>query len=82
MVKFAFIITVLFAAFFIFAAIEAPTMVEAQKLCGRPSTGTMRDICRFSNFACRDHCTRVEGAKHGSCSFVFPINKCSCFFPC
>ncbi|CAH8278378.1 unnamed protein product [Arabidopsis lyrata] len=37
MAKFASIITLIFAALVLFAAFEAPTMVEAQRLCEKPS---------------------------------------------
>ncbi|RID56169.1 hypothetical protein BRARA_G03385 [Brassica rapa] len=43
MAKFASIVALLFAALVLFAAFEAPTMVEAvQKLCERPS-GTCQE---------------------------------------
>ncbi|CAN7065048.1 unnamed protein product [Brassica oleracea var. botrytis] len=47
MAKFASIITLLFAALVVFAAFEAPTMVEA-KLCER-SSGTWSGVCGNNN---------------------------------
>ncbi|KAF5186511.1 Defensin-like protein [Thalictrum thalictroides] len=80
MSKSATFITLLFAALVLFAALEAPTMVEAQKLCKRPS-GTWSGVC-VNNNACKNQCIRLEGARHGSCNFVFPPKQCICYFPC
>ncbi|RID56168.1 hypothetical protein BRARA_G03384 [Brassica rapa] len=79
MAKFASIIILLFAALVVFAAFEAPTMVEA-KLCER-SSGTWSGVCGNNN-ACKNQCIRLEGAQHGSCNYVFPAHKCICYFPC
>ncbi|KAL0865793.1 hypothetical protein Bca101_044911 [Brassica carinata] len=85
MAKSATFITLLFAALVLFAAFgdemnaEAPTMVEA-KLCERPS-GTWSGVCGNNN-ACKNQCIRLEGARHGSCNYVFPAHKCICYFPC
>ncbi|CAF2060915.1 unnamed protein product [Brassica oleracea var. botrytis] len=79
MAKAATITTFLFVALVFFAAFEAPTMVDA-KLCERPS-GTWSGVCG-NNHACKNQCIRLEGARHGSCNFVFPANKCICYFPC
>ncbi|CAN6932094.1 unnamed protein product [Brassica oleracea var. botrytis] len=80
MAKFASIIVLLFAALVLFAGFEAPTMVEAQKLCERPS-GTWSGVCGNNN-ACKNQCIRLEKARHGSCNYVFPAHKCICYFPC
>ncbi|KAL1188739.1 Defensin-like protein 17 [Cardamine amara subsp. amara] len=79
MAKSATIITFLFAALVLFAAFEAPTMVEAQKLCEKPS-GTWSGVCGNSN-TCKLHCMNLEGARYGSCS-NFPTKMCICQFPC
>ncbi|KAL0801949.1 hypothetical protein Bca101_057125 [Brassica carinata] len=73
MAKFASIIALLFAAFVVFAAFEAPTMVEA-KLCER-SSGTWSGVCGNNN-ACKNQCINFEKARYGSCNIAFPINKC------
>ncbi|KAF8109112.1 hypothetical protein N665_0102s0021 [Sinapis alba] len=80
MAKFASIIALLFAALVLFVVFEAPTMVEAQRLCGRPSGTWSSGSCR-NNIECKNQCTNFEKARHGSCS-IFPTNKCICYFPC
>ncbi|CAA7042582.1 unnamed protein product [Microthlaspi erraticum] len=80
MAKFASIISLLFAALVLFAAFEAPTMVEGQRLCEK-SSGTWSGVCGNSG-ACRNQCINLEGARHGSCNYVFPAHKCICYFPC
>nr|AER45489.1 antifungal peptide 1 [Heliophila coronopifolia] len=79
MAKFASIIALLFAAFVLFAAFEAPTMVEA-RYCER-SSGTWSGVCGNSG-KCSNQCQRLEGAAHGSCNYVFPAHKCICYYPC
>ncbi|KAF8109113.1 hypothetical protein N665_0102s0022 [Sinapis alba] len=81
MAKFASLIALLFAALVLFVAFEAPTMVEAQKLCARPSGTWSSGNCR-DNRACKNQCINFEKARHGSCNIAFPINKCICYFPC
>ncbi|XP_018443188.1 defensin-like protein 4 [Raphanus sativus] len=80
MAKFVSIITLLFVALVLFAAFEAPTMVEAQKLCER-SSGTWSGVCGNNN-ACKNQCINLEGARHGSCNYIFPYHRCICYFPC
>ncbi|KAL1194821.1 Defensin-like protein 4 [Cardamine amara subsp. amara] len=82
MAKFASIIALLFAALVLFASLEAPTMVEAQapKLCEK-SSGTWSGVCGNNN-ACKNQCINLEGAKHGSCNYIFPYHRCICYFPC
>ncbi|KAG2281877.1 hypothetical protein Bca52824_053097 [Brassica carinata] len=92
MAKFASIITLIFAALILFAAfdyliinddiynIEAPTRVEGQKLCRKPS-GTWSGLCANSD-ACRKQCIRLEKARDGSCKYEFPAHKCFCYYPC
>ncbi|XP_010470470.1 PREDICTED: defensin-like protein 17 [Camelina sativa] len=80
MAKFSTIITFIFAALVLFAVFEAPTMVEAQKWCEKPS-GTWSGICG-SNDACKNQCITLEGAQHGSCNYVFPAHMCYCYYPC
>ncbi|CAN8240109.1 unnamed protein product [Cochlearia groenlandica] len=79
MAKFATIISFLFAALVLFAAFEAPIMVEG-KLCERPS-GTWSGVCGNSG-ACKNQCIKLEKARHGSCNYVFPAHKCICYFTC
>ncbi|CAF2140247.1 hypothetical protein BRARA_B02211 [Brassica rapa] len=80
MAKFASIITLIFAALILFAAFEAPTKVEGQKLCRKPS-GTWSGLCANSD-ACRKQCIRLEKARDGSCKYEFPAHKCFCYYPC
>nr|CCP27785.1 defensin [Arabidopsis halleri subsp. halleri] len=80
MAKSATIVTLFFAALVFFAALEAPTMVEAQKLCKRESTHWV-GVCDSNNI-CKNTCVRLDKAQHGSCKYVFPAYKCICYFPC
>ncbi|XP_023643400.1 defensin-like protein 4 [Capsella rubella] len=80
MAKSASIITLIFAALVLFAAFEAPAMVEAQKFCER-SSGTWSGVCG-NNGACRNQCINLERAHHGSCNYRFPYHRCICYFPC
>nr|AIS72941.1 defensin [Rorippa indica]AKO90686.1 defensin precursor [Rorippa indica] len=80
MAKFASIVALLFAALVLLASLEAPTMVEAQKLCER-SSGTRSGVCGNNN-ACKNQCINLEGARHGSCNYRFPYHRCICYFPC
>ncbi|CAA7042587.1 unnamed protein product [Microthlaspi erraticum] len=80
MAKFASTITLFFAALVLFAVLEAPTMVKAQKLCEKRS-GTWSGNC-LNNKAWKDKCIGLEGARHGSCNIAFPINKCLCYYTC
>ncbi|XP_010471723.1 PREDICTED: defensin-like protein 1 [Camelina sativa] len=80
MAKFASIITLIFAALFLFAAFETPSIVEAQRLCDRPSK-TWSGVCG-NNSACKNQCINLEGARHGSCNYANPTHKCICFFSC
>ncbi|CAN8277368.1 unnamed protein product [Cochlearia groenlandica] len=80
MVKFAtLIITFIVTTLVLFAVFEAPTMVEAQRLCPVPS-GTFIGVC--DNTKCHNTCVYREGARLGSCIYVFPIYKCFCYFLC
>ncbi|ESQ46634.1 hypothetical protein EUTSA_v10000662mg [Eutrema salsugineum] len=79
MAKLASFIALLFAALVLFSAF-APAMVKAQKLCEKPS-GTWSGVCGNSN-ACKNQCINLEGARHGSCNYVFPAHKCICYVPC
>ncbi|KAG7588490.1 Knottin scorpion toxin-like [Arabidopsis suecica] len=74
------IITVIFDALIKYMYAEAPIIVEAQKLCERLS-GTKLGVCGNSN-ACKNRCILLEGARHGSCNFIFPYHRCVCYFPC
>ncbi|CAF2202114.1 hypothetical protein BRARA_G03382 [Brassica rapa] len=80
MIKFVSIITLLFAALVLFAAFESPTMVDAQKLCQKPSA-TWYGLCGNSN-NCKNQCINLEGARHGSCNYIFPYHRCICYIPC
>ncbi|VVA95398.1 unnamed protein product [Arabis nemorensis] len=82
MAKFAsIIITLLFAVLVSFAALETLTVVEAQKLCYKPSKTWTGGVCR-DRIACKNQCVNFEGARYGSCTFEFPHNKCRCYFQC
>ncbi|KFK38317.1 hypothetical protein AALP_AA3G098300 [Arabis alpina] len=80
MAKFASIVPMLFVVLVLFAAFEAPAMVDAQKLCTRVSK-TWSGVCG-SNGACKNQCINLEKARHGSCNYIFPYHKCVCYFPC
>ncbi|ESQ27552.1 hypothetical protein EUTSA_v10019394mg [Eutrema salsugineum] len=80
MAKFASIITLLLAVLVFSAVFEGPAMVEAQTLCEKPS-GTWSGVCG-NNDACKNQCINLEGAKHGSCNYVFPYHRCVCYVPC
>ncbi|CAH8386279.1 unnamed protein product [Eruca vesicaria subsp. sativa] len=81
MAKFASNIALLLAALVLFVAFEAPTMMEAQKLCEKPSRTWSSGNCRDSR-ACKNQCINFEKARHGFCHVAFPVNKCLCYFPC
>nr|ANH56890.1 defensin [Brassica juncea var. juncea] len=80
MAKFVSIIALLFAALVLFAALEAPTMVEAQKLCQK-SSGTRSGVYGNIN-ACKNPCINLEKARHQVCNYVDPAHKYICYFPC
>ncbi|VVA95397.1 unnamed protein product [Arabis nemorensis] len=80
MAKFASIIALLFAALVLFASFEAPIMAEAQKYCEKPS-GTWSGAYGNTN-ACNNQCINLEGARHGSCNYIFPYFRCICYFQC
>ncbi|ESQ46618.1 hypothetical protein EUTSA_v10000535mg [Eutrema salsugineum] len=67
MAKLASIIALLFTALVLFSAFEAPAMDSG--------------VCGNSN-ACKNKCINLEGARHGSCNYVFPAHKCICYVPC
>ncbi|KFK42016.1 hypothetical protein AALP_AA2G201500 [Arabis alpina] len=64
----------------ILSYVEGPSMVDAQKLCEKPSV-TMPAVCVSSN-TCKNQCIELEGAQHGSCNYIFPAHKCICYVPC
>ncbi|XP_013699511.1 defensin-like protein 4 [Brassica napus] len=80
MSKFATIITLLFAYFVLFTTFESATTVEGQRLCTRQSR-TWWGVCG-NNDACRNQCIRLEGARHGSCNYIFPYHRCICYHAC
>ncbi|KFK42014.1 hypothetical protein AALP_AA2G201300 [Arabis alpina] len=77
-------ITLLFAAFVFFAALEAPKMVEAQKSCDAWASRTMTGHCPGTP-QCNKHCIQHEKAHHGSCFHSDLVGglgtKCACY-PC
>ncbi|KFK42015.1 hypothetical protein AALP_AA2G201400 [Arabis alpina] len=77
------IITLLFAALVLFAALGAPTMVEAQKSCKLWLSKTMTGDCHNAP-ECNKHCIQ-EKANNGKCVIVNPLSnpytKCACY-PC
>ncbi|EFH39836.1 hypothetical protein ARALYDRAFT_330953 [Arabidopsis lyrata subsp. lyrata] len=71
MAKFASIITLIFAALVLFAAFGEST-----------NNGGSTKVVREANNACKNQYINLEGAKHGSCNYVFPAHKCICYVPC
>ncbi|KAH0875976.1 hypothetical protein HID58_073338 [Brassica napus] len=90
MAKFASIVAFLFAALVLFAAFEAPTTVKRRSCAKGQVERAWSGVCGNNN-ACKNQCIRLEKARHGSCNYVLPTQKCICFiqkkkcifyFPC
>ncbi|CAL9241998.1 unnamed protein product [Arabidopsis halleri] len=81
MAKFASIITLIFVALVLFAAFGESTSNGGSTKVVREAKWDMVRGLRKQN-ACKNQCINLEGAKHGSCNYVFPAHKCICYVPC